>query len=245
MYCAWLSAGVMTDSLGIGAREYKTGAAAYHRRVHVGFALLTLLPGRVGGSEANVQGLLGEFAAGNGPERVTVLANEAVVEAYGDRFAPPVVLHRVPAYRQGDGNATRLAGMTAAAIVPGRIARQVPADIDLLHHPVTVPIPRLSGVPTVTTVYDLQHREMPGLFSRAERVYRRWAYEGAARKANLVLTTSEYSRTRLVEIAGVAPARVFSVPMGIDHDRFTFRFQGLDQRLTGVEGATPIPALLA
>jgi hypothetical protein len=33
--------------------------------------------------------------------------------------------------------------------------------------------------------------------------------------------------------------------LGIDHDRFTFRFQGLDQRLTGVEGANPIPALLA
>jgi glycosyltransferase involved in cell wall biosynthesis len=210
----------MTDSRGIGAREYKTGAAAYHRRVHVGFSLLTLLPGRIGGSEANVQGLLAEFAGGNGPERVTVLANQPVMEAYRDRVSPPVALHRVPAYRQGDGDVTRLAAMTAAALLPGRIARQVPAEIDVLHHPVTVPIPRLSGVPTVTTVYDLQHREMPGLFSRAERVYRRWAYEGAARKADLVLTTSEYSRSRLVEIAGVAPARVFSVPMGIDHGRF-------------------------
>jgi uncharacterized protein (DUF1501 family) len=33
--------------------------------------------------------------------------------------------------------------------------------------------------------------------------------------------------------------------MGIDHERFTFRFQGLDQRLTGVEGATLINTLLA
>ncbi len=31
--------------------------------------------------------------------------------------------------------------------------------------------------------------------------------------------------------------------LGIDHERLTFRFQGLDQRLTGVEGAQPIPAL--
>ena len=106
----------------------------------------------------------------------------------------------------------------------------MPAGIDLLHHPVTVPIPRLSGVPTVSTVYDLQHREMPGLFSRAERAYRRWAYEGAARKADLVLTTSEYSRSRLVEIAGVADARVFSVPMGIDHDRFRQAGEAADER---------------
>jgi glycosyltransferase involved in cell wall biosynthesis len=188
--------------------------------VHVGFSLLTLFPGRVGGSEANVQGLLAEFAAGNGPERVTVLANGPVMEAYGDRFGAPVALHRVAAYRQGKGSITRLAAMTAAALAPGPVARAVPADIDLLHHPVTVPIPRLSGVPTVSTVYDLQHREMPGLFSRAERAYRRWAYEGAARKADLVLTTSEYSRSRVVELAGLAPATVFSVPMGIDHGRF-------------------------
>ncbi len=33
--------------------------------------------------------------------------------------------------------------------------------------------------------------------------------------------------------------------LGIDHQRFTFKFQGLDQRLTGVEGAQPIDALLA
>jgi hypothetical protein len=33
--------------------------------------------------------------------------------------------------------------------------------------------------------------------------------------------------------------------LGIDHERFTFRHQGLDQKLTGVEGAQVIPELLA
>ena len=33
--------------------------------------------------------------------------------------------------------------------------------------------------------------------------------------------------------------------MGIDHERFTFPFQGLDQRLTGVEEVHPIKALMA
>lgn len=32
--------------------------------------------------------------------------------------------------------------------------------------------------------------------------------------------------------------------MGIDHQRLTYPFQGRDERLTGVEGATPVPALL-
>lgn len=33
--------------------------------------------------------------------------------------------------------------------------------------------------------------------------------------------------------------------LGIDHDRFTYKFQGLDQRLTGVEPAKVIPGLIA
>jgi arylsulfatase A-like enzyme len=33
--------------------------------------------------------------------------------------------------------------------------------------------------------------------------------------------------------------------LGIDHERFTYKFQGLDQRLTGVEPSKVIKALLA
>ena len=33
--------------------------------------------------------------------------------------------------------------------------------------------------------------------------------------------------------------------LGIDHERFTVNFQGLDQRLTGVESPQVVPALLA
>jgi hypothetical protein len=33
--------------------------------------------------------------------------------------------------------------------------------------------------------------------------------------------------------------------LGFDHQRFTYRYQGLDQRLTGVEPARVVQALLA
>ena len=32
--------------------------------------------------------------------------------------------------------------------------------------------------------------------------------------------------------------------MGIDHERFTYRYQGLDQRLTGVEKASVIKEMV-
>lgn len=198
--------------------------------MHVGLGLLTLFPGRVGGSESNVRGLLGQFAAGNGPERVTVLANRHVMEAYGEHERGPVSLHHVRSYRPGDAMATRALAMALARAFPRRAARDVPAGLDVLHLPVTVPIPRLR-VPTAVSVYDVQHHELPALFSRAERAFRTWAYDGAARSADLVITTSEYSRERLVELVGAAPERVEVVYLGIDLQRFTPEPGPDDERL--------------
>jgi glycosyltransferase involved in cell wall biosynthesis len=187
--------------------------------VHLGYSLLTLFPGRVGGSETNARGLLGEFADGNGPERVTVFANRFVTAAYGEYERGPVALHHVRSYRAGNSVPTRALAMSAARALPWLAARDVP-PVDVVHYPVTVPIPRSHG-PTVVTVHDLQHHDLPQFFSRAERAYRRWAYDGAARSATMVVTTSEYTRRRVVELLRVPPERVEAVPHGLDARRFT------------------------
>lgn len=185
--------------------------------MHVGFALLTLFPGRVGGSEANVRGLLGEFARGNGPERVTVLANRHVAAAYGDEG--PVALHEVRSYRAGDGTLTRALAMASALVAPGLAARDVPGGLDVVHYPVTVPIPRVRA-PSVVTLLDVQHHDLPGFFGRGEAAFRRRAYDRAARDATVVVTISEFSRGRIVDVLGIEPERVEAVPLGIDHSRF-------------------------
>jgi glycosyltransferase involved in cell wall biosynthesis len=102
--------------------------------------------------------------------------------------------------------------------------------VDVLHHAVTVPIPRFAG-PTVNTIFDVQHLDLPDFFSHAERRYRTWAYEGAARTATLVVTASEYSKRRLVESAGVAADRVEVVPLGIDRERFSPHGRDADEEL--------------
>jgi glycosyltransferase involved in cell wall biosynthesis len=187
--------------------------------LHVGVSLLTLFPGRVGGTETAVLELLEQFASGNGPERVTLLANRHVEEAYGRFARGPVGLHRVRSYRSGDSLPTRALAMLGARLAPRAAARDVPPGLDLVHYAVTVPIPAFRG-PTVVTIFDLQHLALPGFFSRAERFHRRWAYEGAARAATRVITASDYSRARLIEAAGVKADRVDVVPLGIDHARF-------------------------
>lgn len=184
--------------------------------MHLGFSLLTLFPGQVGGSESYARGLMGAFAAGDGPERVTVLANRHVTAAGG----LPLDVVEVASYRPGASAPTRLAAMLHAAVRPAAAARDAPAGLDVIHHPLTVPIPRPAGVPTVTTLHDLHHHELPETFSRAERAFRRWAYDGAARRADVVVTPSEHTRAQAIERLGLAPERVRAVHSGIDHERF-------------------------
>jgi len=188
--------------------------------VHVGFALLTLFPGRVGGSETMVRGLLSEFADGRGPERVTVLANRQVAAAYGEYARGAVGLHEVRSYRAGDRDLTRALAMATARLLPRRAARDVPAGLQVVHYPVTVPIP-VTAAPRVVTLYDVQHHDLRAFFSRAERAYRRWAYDGAARRAAVVVATSEFTKGRIVDLLGLPPARVEVVHLGIDQRLFT------------------------
>ena len=197
--------------------------------MNLGFSLLTLFPGRVGGSESNVRGLLSQFAEGNGPEAVTVLANRHVIAAYREFERGPVDIHEVRSYRPGNGMPTRALAMAAARLAPARAARDVP-PVDLIHYPVTVPIPAV-GVPRIVTVYDLQHHDLPAYFSRFERAYRRWAYDDAARSADVVVTTSAWSKQRLVAILGIEAARVEVAHMGVDQERFNPEAQPEDTQV--------------
>lgn len=185
--------------------------------MHVGFSLLTLFPGRVGGSESYVRGLLEQYARGHGPERLTVLANRHVARAYASAGVP---LRRVRSYPAGDRDATRFAAMSLARLAPRLVASDIPRNLDLLHLPVTVPVGIVPGIPRVVSLLDVQHHELPGMFSALERRFRSWAYDGAARDAQLVITISEHAKAGIVSHVGVPADRVQAIPLGVDHDRF-------------------------
>ncbi len=185
--------------------------------MHVALSLLTLFPGRVGGSESNVRGILGQFAAGNGPEQVTVLANRHVTGPYAAYARGPVTIRHVRSYRPGDRPATRFAAMNAGRALPVLDGR----GFDLVHYPTTVPVPRVRGAPRVVSLLDVQHHELPQMFSPLQQRLRRWAYDRSARDADLVLTISEHARRGIIEHVAVAPDRVRSIPLGVDHQRFS------------------------
>ena len=167
-----------------------------------------------------MRGLLSEFASGTGPGHVTVLSNRHGEAAYAPLAGGSLAFEVVRGYPSGDSAPMRALAMGYGLALPRAIARGIPSEIDVMHFPLTVPIPRTRR-PTVVTLHDLQHLERPGYFSRAERLFRRVAYEDAARRADAVVTPSEHALAMMRDRLAVDPARVVVAPHGVDHDRFT------------------------
>jgi glycosyltransferase involved in cell wall biosynthesis len=164
----------------------------------IAIPLLTLVPGVSGGSEVYVRELLARLAP-NGSFEYEVLLPPGVDPIAG---LPTTVVasHRGP---------RPLSLLRSALGAPLRGA-------ELVHYPLTVPVPRAKA-PTVVTLHDLQHRDLPQLFSRAERAYRSIAYDGAAKRADAVVVISEFVRGRALELLGLDPAKVHVTPLGLDH----------------------------
>ena len=71
------------------------------------------------------------------------------------------------------------------------------------------------------TLHDVQHLDLPQLFSRGERAFRSLAYHRSARSARIVIVPSAFVRDRAVELLGLDRRRIRVIHHGIDHERFT------------------------
>jgi hypothetical protein len=77
------------------------------------------------------------------------------------------------------------------------------------------------------------------------RCFTMWMAGGGARGGTIYGETDDFSYNIVKDPVHIHDfhATVLRL-MGIDHDRFTYRYQGLDQKLTGVEKASVIDALI-
>lgn len=176
--------------------------------VQVTISALTFVPGHMGGSETYARSLAAELAT-RSDVHLTTLVTEAASGVLGHDHE--IV---VPQITGGARTSERVRTLVQAS----RQRRALPPGI--VHYPFTVPLPRASGR-WVLSLLDVQHRDLPGMFSRAERWYRAIAYDGAARRASRVLTISEFARQRIVAALGIDPGQVDVAPLGVDRSVFT------------------------
>ena len=178
----------------------------------IAIALLTLVPGELGGSETYVRELL------RGLARVGELEYRVYVPPVAPEAAAELRSEVVTEYRAARTPPERLAAMTAVAVRPRELRARVRGDV--VHYPLTIRVPR-GIVPSVVTLHDLQHLDLPQLFLRAERTFRAVAWHRSVRGATVVIVPSSFVRDRAVELLGLDLRRVRVIHHGIDHDVFS------------------------
>ena len=180
----------------------------------VAVAMLTLVPGGMGGGETYARGLLRGLKSVKGVAATTYVSRIAAGFS-GD--IPEVVCTEVHGGASTTGRIrTLLAGLLKRRSLVSRMRGN-----DVFHVPfaVNLPVPPRS-MPTVQTLCDVQHRDLPHLFSRVERLYRSYFYERAARKADAIVTISDFAKQTIVDHLGVPPEKVFTAHLAVDADQF-------------------------
>src|SRR5438552_2428640 len=149
-----------------------------HYRAVIALALLTFAPGGMGGSEEVVRTLTSSLAQYGRRDYHVLAPPDALDVANG----LPVAATGAP------GSSSRPVALVRAMTSGGALE-----GADVVHYPFTIPAPHTRR-PHVVTLHDVLHLDLPELVPRAVRIFRLWAYDRAARKADRVIVPSAFVR---------------------------------------------------
>ena len=168
--------------------------------MRVGISLLTLASGDQGGAETYARELARALReSGTFEYRVFVPASAPrVSEGLRDRCRSDAA--RTPRARTDPGDVDQLPHLAEG------LARAL--GLKVMHYPLTVPVPKTTAA-RVVTLHDLQHHDLPALFTRAQRSSGRGVRPGGARRRmrRSCPASSSRARRRAARARPAAPPR--------------------------------------
>lgn len=180
----------------------------------VALSMLTLVRGGMGGSETYARELISQLGRS---ERVSAFS---LVPQAAAGFSDAVPERVIRGLHGGASTLGRISTLAGATLRSAAIRRQF-ADADVVHYPFTVAVPAPpKGAGFVQTLFDVQHLDLPELFSGVELAFRRRYYEGVAERADAVITISEFAREQIVHHLSIDPQRVVVAPLGVNAGDF-------------------------
>jgi glycosyltransferase involved in cell wall biosynthesis len=90
-------------------------------------------------------------------------------------------------------------------------------DVNLLFCPFSAPNFLEKGLPVVSTIYDLQHLDMPYFFTNSERIQRDLFLLDLSKRVNSVVAISEFSRQTFLKYFDFPDKKTFAIPISIHH----------------------------
>lgn len=194
-------------------RQHRDQTSLPDQPLHVVLPLLTLVPGGMGGSETYVRELTRELST-----HPDVRLTAAVAEP-GCAWLPDENVAVAGGLRAGESARDRIISQTRAEF--SSAAHRLVRRADVVHYPLTVPTPRTGRrTPVVQSLLDTQHHDLRNNFSRAERLYRTVRYDAPARRADAVITISEFCKQRISHNLGVPMSRIHVAHLGVDAGTF-------------------------
>jgi glycosyltransferase involved in cell wall biosynthesis len=176
----------------------------------VALSMLTVVPGGMGGSETYARALTRELSSVTSVQAVAYLPVGAGGFSQG---IPEVIVNQVKA---GPSTVDRLRAVAGTRLHRSSIRRAM-SSAKVVHFPFTVAAPRPARTQAwVQSLLDVQHLELPQLFSRPELAYRRLFYEGGARHADAIITISSFAKSRMVELLGLPEHKIHVAHLGVD-----------------------------
>ena len=173
--------------------------------VSVGVNLLWLRTGKVGGSEDYAVRLLSAISP-DAPVRLTLFAPRGFAEAHPSLAERHEVVVSPPAR----GRPLRV--IVENTWLASQCRRR---GLAMVHH-FGGTVPWVGIRPAIVTIHDLQPLDCPRRFGLIKRLYLKTMLPWSVRRAEAIVTVSEFCRSRLVERLGVDAQQVAVLPAPVD-----------------------------
>ncbi len=210
------------------------------RPIRIAVMMLTLASGRMGGTEVYAENLA-ENLRHRDDERLEFIIVRARQPKAASREDPRRLADSVAStstltsarfktvtidfITAGVTHAQKLRAWLVSTVFRRRVWREIEraagGPIDIAFYPFTAVQPKPpKSAKSVVVVHDLQHLDMPHVFSTAQRLYRRIAYEQPAIASDAVVTVSDFTSESVADHLGIDKAKIHRVYPGIDTDLF-------------------------
>lgn len=108
-----------------------------------------------------------------------------------------------------------------------------------LFHTTDHHIPRIKGVPVVATIMDMIPVLHPEWIKQDLKRLKSWLFTTSIKRADHIITISEYSKQDMISHLGIAPERISVTPLGVDPVYFQRIGAAERNRVLGMYGLKP------
>ncbi|KTC04195.1 glycosyltransferase family 4 protein [Pseudomonas syringae] len=108
-----------------------------------------------------------------------------------------------------------------------------------LFHATDHHIPRIKGVPVVATIMDMIPVLHPEWIKQDLKRLKSWLFTTSIKRADHIITISEYSKQDMISHLGIAPERISVTPLGVDPVYFQRIGAAERNRVLGMYGLKP------